>query len=79
MNRRLLLSLSIGLSIAAVGVACSSSSSTAGPVNTPPDGGSSGMPPPPPGPGTDASSSGMCTGASFDNTRIPGWPNVPSP
>lgn len=21
----------------------------------------------------------VCTGSTFDNTRIPGWPNVPTP
>jgi hypothetical protein len=28
---------------------------------------------------TDGSSSGVCTGPTFDNTRIPGWPSVPTP
>lgn len=30
-------------------------------------------------PGVDAGDPNACTGATFDNTRIPGWPNVPQP
>ena len=65
-------------------VACSSDSgSTAGPANKPPTetpGTDSGTPGSEGGPGIDASSSGAtCTGPTFDNSRIPGWPNVPTP
>ena len=70
-------------------VACSSSDSgaTAGPANTPPtqtpgvDSGSGGPTPTTDGgPTADGSSSGAtCTGPTFDNARIPGWPTVPQP
>jgi hypothetical protein len=62
--------------------ACDSGSDTpgAGPHNPPAtnnpdtDGGTDS------GPTTDGgSSSGACTGPTFDNSRIPGWPTVPSP
>lgn len=66
-------------------VACSSDSGTgAGPSNTPPtptQGTDSGPTNNPDGStNPDGSSSGAtCTGPTFDNTRIPGWPTVPQP
>jgi hypothetical protein len=67
-------------------VACSSDSGTAaGPANAPPTqtpGTDSGGPSSTTdgGPGVDGSSSGAtCTGPTFDNSRIPGWPTVPQP
>ena len=65
-------------------VACSSDSGTAaGPANKPlteTPGVDSSAPGTDGGPGTDGSSSGAtCTGPTFDNSRIPGWPTVPQP
>jgi hypothetical protein len=75
------------VTLVALGVtlgACDSSSDTgagAGPHNPPAttdnDAGSSGADG---GTTTDGgSSSGACTGPTFDNSRIPGWPTVPTP
>ncbi|WP_146652527.1 hypothetical protein [Labilithrix luteola] len=66
--------------------ACSSDSSSAtdGPKNNPPitnpdnkDGGNTN----PDGGNTDPDGGEpeTCTGSTFDNTRIPGWPTVPTP
>ena len=69
-------------------VACSSNdaASTAGPANKPPtetpavDSGGPSTTTNDGGPTADGSSSGAtCTGPTFDNTRIPGWPTVPQP
>jgi hypothetical protein len=86
MNRSTLFVIATGLFAGVLSiVACSSDTGTgAGPTNQPPtvtpqaDGG---------GPSNndgsanpDGSSSGtVCTGPTFDNTRIPGWPTVPQP
>ena len=66
-------------------VACSSDSGTAsGPANKSPtemQGTDSGGPSTTDGGSVvDGSSSGAtCTGPTFDNSRIPGWPTVPQP
>lgn len=85
MNRSTLVVIATGLLAGVLSiVACSSDSGTgAGPTNTPPsvtptsDGGG-----PTNGDGgtnPDGSSGSTCTGPTFDNTRIPGWPTVPQP
>lgn len=69
-------------------VACSSDDTTtgAGPTNKPPtetpsvDSGGPSTTTNDGGPTVDGSSSGAtCTGPTFDNSRIPGWPTVPQP
>ena len=85
----LLIAVSLFTSVLAF-VACSSDDTTlnAGPTNAPPtqtpsvDSGSGGPTSTTPdgGPAADGSTPGaMCTGPSFDNSRIPGWPTVPQP
>ena len=88
MKRTTLLVIASSLTLGVLSlVACSSSDSgtAAGPANTPPaqtpgvDSGSGG-PTTDGGPTVDGSSSGAtCTGPTFDNARIPGWPTVPQP
>lgn len=80
----LFLALAATVNVAALSSACSSDNSTAaGPKNQPPtnnpttDSGTT-------TPGNDASTGTdggqqTCNGPTFDNTRVPGWPNVPQP
>ncbi|MDB5214839.1 MAG: hypothetical protein JWO86_2766 [Myxococcaceae bacterium] len=83
----LVIASSIALGVLSL-VACSSTDSGtgAGPTNKPPtttpdvDSGVSTNPTTDGGPTVDGSSSGAtCTGPTFDNARIPGWPTVPQP
>jgi hypothetical protein len=81
MKRTIVLFLSSTLLAAAMfAPACSSTDATpAGPKNNPPAGTDSGTTTPTVDASTGDGGSQQCTGPVFDNTRIPGWPNVPQP
>ncbi len=64
-------------------VACSSDPDPVGPTNTPDAGKDTGNTPdvqnPQPDGGADATPNVCATGITFDNKRVPGFPNVPQP